>query len=390
MLAGRIESLRKSETQEINDKAKQLIREGRDVIDLGAGDPRFREPEVVRAAGIDAIKTGFTGYTEAGGIPELREAITRRYRKVFNVDLQNSSVLVTAGAKAGLFEIMQLLLQEGDQVILPLPYYPSYPTQVRLTGAQPVFAKGTPENHYLPSGSEIAAKVTSQTKVILINSPGNPTGGVYDTDQGEEIIDLARSEDLFVISDECYDGFTYQKDRFWTQVSSEYSKGFTVGSTSKSFAMTGWRLGYAIGRDEYIVELEKIQSHFTSSPSSISQKAAQAAFTHELSLSEGIRHEFKTKRDLLVQGLNEVPGVDCSTPPGSFYLFPDVRNLLCDIGSGEADDSRFAQMLLDKSAVVTVPGSCFGMPGYLRIAYLPDREKLEDAVERIKLVIERW
>jgi len=390
LLAGRIESLRKSETQEINDRAKQLMRDGQDVIDLGAGDPSFQEPKVARAAGIDAIKTGFTGYTEAGGIIKLREAIGQRYQKVFGLDPSDDSILVTAGAKAGLFEIMQLLLEEGDQVILPRPYYPSYPAQVRLSRGEPVFARGAPQNHYLPSVSEIEEKVTPRTKVILINSPGNPTGGVYNTEQGEEIINLARSEDLFVISDECYDGFTYQQDRFWTQVSSGYTKGFTVGSTSKIFAMTGWRVGYVIGRAKYMTELEKIQSHFTSSPSSISQKAAQAAFAHELSLSESIRHEFKRKRDLLAQELNKVSGIDCPIPPGAFYLFPDVRDLLLEVGLDESGDSQFTRVLLEKSGVVTIPGSAFGMPGYLRIAYLPSVVVLEDAVDRIKLAIEQW
>ncbi len=388
-LASRIENLTMSKTQAINDRASQMAREGRDVIDLGAGDPRFREPDPARQAGISAIEDGFTGYTEAGGIPELRRAIGRRYSKVFGIDVDESEVLVTAGAKAALFELVQLTVDPGDEVIVPRPYYPSYVSQVALVGAKPVTVSGTKENHYLPTGTEMGRQVSERTKAILINSPGNPTGGVYDSRQLQEIVELADAHDLFLISDECYDGFTYERDRFCTLVSFDYSRGFTVGSASKSFAMTGWRLGYVVGDRKYMGELEKVQSHLTSSPSSISQKAAQAAFTKDLSLPDKTLRQFERKRNYLAKTLNEVEGIDCPAPPGSFYLFPDVRSLLKSAGLGEADEGKFARSLLEEAGVVTVPGGAFGLGGFLRIAYLPGLERLEEASSRISSAVER-
>lgn len=382
-LAKRTRSLTKSETQEINDIAKRMIRNGEDVIDLGAGDPRFSEPDVVTDAGINAINSVFTGYTEAGGIPKLRSAVGQRYKKIFGVDLGAREVLITAGAKAGLFELIQLVVETDDEVIVPCPYYPSYVSQVRLAGGKPIPVWGARENNYLPTRSDIESRINSKTKLIIINSPGNPTGGVYDRSQGREIVELADSRGVFLVSDECYDGFTYRKDMFWTFASAEYGKGFTVGSSSKSFAMTGWRLGYVIGSRRYIDKLEKIQSHFTSSPSAISQRAALAAFRHEISLPSNLLREFKRKRDYLAEGLNKVSGVDCRTPPGSFYLFPNVKDLLIKAGLDKSEDKELARILLDQGSVVTVPGSAFGAPGFLRMAYLPSLTRLEEAVRRI-------
>lgn len=365
-----------------------MAREGHDIIDLGAGDPRFREPETARHAGIKAIRSGFTGYTEAGGVPALREAIGRRYARIFGVELDEDEVLVTPGAKVALFELVQLLVDDGEEVIVPRPYYPSYVTQISLVGADPITVGGKRQNHYMPTASEMEPCISEKTKAVLINSPGNPTGGVYDSEQGEEIVELARSNGLFLISDECYDGFTYERDRFWTLSSSGYAKGFTVGSASKSFAMTGWRLGYVLGEGKYIGELEKLQSHITSSPCSISQKAAQAAFTDGISLPGKTLHEFEKKRNYLAEALGAIEGVDCPAPPGSFYLFPDVRALLSSRGLDGCNEEGLARSLLEDARVVTVPGSAFGAPGFLRVAYLPDMGRLEEAAGRISTAVD--
>ncbi len=387
-LAKRTEPLGKSSTQAINDRANELKRKGRDLIDLGAGDPRFREPDSARSAGKEAINSGFTNYTEVGGIPELQDGIKKRYEKVFGVDTGNMEAMATVGAKTALFEISQLLYEEGDEVILPRPYWVSYPAQVKLAGAEPVFAEGRRENHYVPTTEEIGEKVSSRTVAILINSPANPSGGTYRGRQGKELVKLAEANDLFLISDECYDGFVYERDRYWTLASSDYEKGLVVGSTSKNFAMTGWRLGYVLGRDNYIRELEKIQSHVTSNPPSISQKAAEAAFRNDLTLSRSLRDKFEEKRDLLVNELSKLPGVECPTPPGSFYVFPRIENLLEQLGKEKDEDVEFARALLEEAGVVTVPGSAFGKPGHLRMAYLPELDKLKEAVERMEGAIE--
>lgn len=381
--ARRVEALSKSETQEINDRAQELKRQGKDLVDLGAGDPNFREPKPARLAGKEAIEDGYTGYTEVGGNPKLTEAITERYEKVFGVDTDDLAALATVGAKSALFEVTQLLYEAGDEVILPRPYWVSYSAQVELAGAKPVFASGGREDHYLPTAGDIGPKITPATKGILINSPANPSGGVYDEEQVREILGLARRNDLFLVSDECYDGFVYEQDRFWTLASSEYDKKLIIGSTSKNFAMTGWRLGYVLGGAEYITELGKVQSHITSSPPAISQKAGEAAFKEELSLPRSLRNQFKRKRNYLAGELSKLPGIDCPPPPGSFYLFPDVRGALTDMGYGKDEESKLAKILLEEAGVVTVPGSAFGYPGHLRLAYLPDEERLEEAVERI-------
>ncbi|MFW6071718.1 MAG: pyridoxal phosphate-dependent aminotransferase [Candidatus Bipolaricaulota bacterium] len=386
--ANRINSLSKSKTQEINDRAGELKRQGRDLIDLGAGEPRFEEPRSAREAGRNAIETGFTNYTEVGGIPELKSAILERYDRVYGVKEGGFGVTVTTGAKAGLYEISQILYEEGDEVILPRPYWVSYPAQVKLAGAEPVFVSGKPENHYLPTAEEIEEKIDPRTRGILINSPANPSGGVYEEAQGEELVELAGENDLFLVSDECYDGFVYEQDRFWTLASSGYEKGLVVGSASKNFAMTGWRLGYVLGISNYVEELEKIQSHLTSSPPSISQKAAEAAFSEDLTLPRALREKFKKRRDYLVRGLSRLTGVYASSPPGSFYLFPRVGELLEKLGREKDEDVELSRILLEEAGVVTVPGSAFGKPGHLRLAYLPEIGRLEEAVDRMEATIE--
>ncbi|MCF7875742.1 pyridoxal phosphate-dependent aminotransferase [Candidatus Bipolaricaulota bacterium] len=383
-LAKRAGALIKSQTQAINDRAQELKRSGRDLIDLGAGEPRFREPESVRSAGISAIESGFTGYTEVGGFPDLEKAIRERYEKVFGLDNHGWKAMATDGAKTALFEIGQLLYDEGDEVVIPRPYWVSYPTQVKLAGADPVFVAGSAENNYLPTAEEIEPEIGPDTVAILINSPGNPSGGVYTENQGEKLVELVKANDLFLISDECYDGFVYGQDRYWSLATAGYDRGLVVGSTSKNFAMTGWRLGYILGEKKYISELEKLQSHLTSSPSAISQKAAESALRRELSLSRELRVEFEQKRDVLAEGLASLPGIKCSPPPGSFYLFPDISVLLEELGREPSDDTDFAGTLLEEAGVVTVPGSAFGKPGHLRLAYLPDIDRLEEAVVRLE------
>jgi aspartate aminotransferase len=382
--AERIGNLTKSQTQEINDRAHELRREGRDLIDLGAGDPRFSEPESARSAGRKAIDDCYTGYTEVGGDPGLRGAIEERYEKVFGIDTKNLTSMATVGAKSALFEIAQVFYEEGDEVILPRPYWVSYSAQVELAGAASVFAPGKKVNHYLPTADEIAGKITPDTKAILVNSPSNPTGGVYSEEQARRVVALARKHDLLLISDECYDGFVYERDRFWSFASSEYERTLVIGSTSKNFAMTGWRLGYILGKPDYIKELEKLQSHVTSSPPAISQKAAEAALRDELTLPRSIREDFRRKRDRLVEGLSAVPGMDCLPPPGSFYLFPDVRGLLEAMNYEKTEDWKLAKFLLEEAGVVTVPGGAFGAPGHLRMAYLPETDSLDDAARQIE------
>ncbi|MBS3736180.1 MAG: pyridoxal phosphate-dependent aminotransferase [Candidatus Bipolaricaulota bacterium] len=388
--AGRVNVLSKSETQEINDRAGELKRKGRDLVDMGAGDPRFREPKPVRSAGKKAIEDGYTGYTEVGGNQNLMSAITERYEKVFGVDTSNLAVMSTVGAKSALFEITQLLYEGGDEVILPRPYWVSYSAQVELSGATPVFVTGERDDHYLPTAADIEPKITPATKGILINTPANPSGGVYEEKQTRDIVDLARKHDLFLVGDECYDGFVYEQDRFWTLASSDYQDALVVGSTSKNFAMTGWRLGYILGGTDYISELEKIQSHFTSSPPAISQRAGEVAFRDELTLSRGLRKRFKLKRDYLAEELSELPGINCLPPPGSFYLFPDVRGTLTEMGYEKNEDDKLAEIFLEEAGVVTVPGSAFGVPGHLRLAYLPEKDRLGEAVERIDSTIRTY
>ncbi|MGY4707074.1 pyridoxal phosphate-dependent aminotransferase [Candidatus Bipolaricaulota sp. J31] len=370
-----------SATMEIRRRAEELLRAGVDVIDLGPGEPDFDTPETVRRAGIAAIEDGFTKYTQAGGIPELRAAIAARYRRDHGASFSPEEVFVAAGAKQALFSLALALFDEGDEVLIPAPYWVTYPEVVRLCGAEPVFVPTDPADGFHPSLDALRERVSPRTVALIVNSPCNPTGALLSPGELEDIVELARAHDFYVIFDEAYEAIVYERGPF-SAAPLKDEHVIVVGSLSKSHAMPGWRIGWALGPREVIRAALAIQSHSITHPSSISQYAALAALEGPWDGVRDMVEEFRRRRDLAVEALNRIPGVECPVPEGAFYVFPDVSAYL------GGDSAALARRLLEEAHVAVVPGEAFGWPGRIRISLTQPRERLIEAISRIAAALE--
>ena len=380
-LAKRMDRVSPSATMEIRRRAEELRRQGVEVIDLGPGEPDFDTPDAVKRAGIAAIEGGFTKYTQAGGIPELRAAIAARYRRDYGARYSPEEVMVAAGAKQALFSVGLALFEEGDEVLIPVPYWVTYPEVVKLCGAEPVFVPTDPEDGFHLNPEAVAERVTPHTKALIVNSPCNPTGALLGPEELSALASLARDHDFYVIFDEAYEAIVYERGPF----SAAALKGehvIVVGSLSKSHAMPGWRIGWVLAPQEVIRAALAIQSHSITHPTSISQRAALAALEGPWDRVRKMVEEFRRRRDLGAEGLNRIPGVKCPVPEGAFYLFPDVSVYL------GGDSAALARLLLEEAHVAVVPGEAFGWPGRLRISLTQPTEKLEEAIGRIARVLE--
>ena len=370
-----------SATMEVRRRTEELRRAGADVIDLGPGEPDFDTPEPVRRAGISAIEAGRTKYTQAGGIPELREAIVARYRRDYGVPYGTDEVIVTVGAKQALFSLALALFDEGDEVLIPVPYWVTYPEVVRLCGAEPVFVPTDPADGFHLRPEAVAERIGPRTKALIVNSPCNPTGALLDPSELEALVELARAHDFYVIFDEAYEAIVYERGPF-SAAPLKDEHVIVVGSLSKSHAMPGWRIGWALGPREVIRAVTAIQSHSITHPASISQYAALTALEEPW---DGVRRmvaELRRRRDLAAEALNRIPGVECPVPEGAFYLFPDVSRYL------GGDTVALAQVLLEEAHVAVVPGEAFGWPGRVRISLTCPRERLVEAISRIAATLE--
>jgi len=380
LLSERVMGIAPSATMAVSNRAKMLKAQGVEVVDFGAGEPDFDTPEHVKQAAVKALQEGFTKYTPSTGIPELKKAICEKLRRENDVAYQPDQVVVSCGAKHCLFNIMQAMLGPGDEVLIPAPYWVSYLEQVRLAQARPVLVKGaglkvTPE--------DIKEKLTERTKMLILNSPNNPSGEVYTRRELEAIAELALSRWFYVVSDEVYEKFVYE-GRHWSIASlNEAMKDLTitVNGASKTYAMTGWRIGYMAGPSEIMEACSRLQDHTTSNPNSIAQRAALAALTGPQDRVAQMVKEFDRRRQYMVERLNVLNGISCPMPNGAFYAFPNVDGLL---GKTWKTSEDLTLELLQEAKVAVVPGSAFGLEGHIRLSYATSMENIEKGLNQIE------
>lgn len=392
-IAKRAQAIQPSPTLAMAAKAKAMKAQGIDVVDFGVGEPDFDTPENVKQAGIKAIQTGFTKYTPAGGTDELKDAIIDKLKNDNGLQYERSQIIVSCGAKHSLYNIAEALFDPGDEVIIPSPYWVSYPDQVLLNDATPVIVETTEEEGFKISSKTLAKAITNKTKALILNSPSNPTGLAYDKKTLEDIAALAVRQKIYVISDEIYEKLIYDGFKH-TSIASlgQEIKNLTivVNGVSKSHAMTGWRIGYAAGPKDVITAMANIQSQSTSNPSSISQKAAVEALRGPQDFIHTMNVEFAKRRTYMVNRLNKIDGVSCLTPVGAFYAFPRISSLFGKSLNGKVIKSSadFAALLLDEAKVALVSGDAFGADAYIRLSYATSAEIIEKGLDRIEKTID--
>ena len=389
VLAQRLASVAPSATLKMAAEADRLRRAGVNVVDFSAGEPDFPTPEHVKAAGKTAIDQNFTRYTPAPGIPELREAICRRYENDYGVKVTPAEVLMTVGGKQALFNTALALFNPGDQVITHAPYWPTIPEQVKLVGGEPVIVQTRADEGISVHADAVIAAITPKTKAIILNSPSNPTGGLIEESAVAAIADVAAEKGIWVIVDLCYEQLIYEKvPHNLPKVLFARHRDRTViaGSASKSYAMTGWRCGWTIAPKELTSAFNTIQGQSTSNITSITQKAVLAALQGSQQPVTDMLNEYRTRRDNIHQWLTTHAGIQCVKPKGAFYLFPDITGLL---GGSTKTSADFAQGLLETEHVVVTPGEAFDAPGYLRISYATSMEALREGADRILRFAER-
>ncbi|MGE5204784.1 MAG: pyridoxal phosphate-dependent aminotransferase [Chlamydiota bacterium] len=377
---GRIEI---SATLAVVNEAEKLRAEGVDLVDFGAGEPHFATPKHIKDAAISAIQTDFTKYTAVGGTAELRDAIAQRHAADFGSAYRREEVIACVGGKHALFNAMQVLVDHGDEVILPVPYWTSFKDIVRYAGGQPVMLETDESRNFALSLEMVERAITSRTKLIILNSPGNPSGAVMSPEEMTEIVRLAAQRGIWVLSDECYVYLNYTGRKFSLGSLGEGRERLLLaGSLSKTYAMTGWRLGYALGPAALVKAIQKLQSQSTSNPTSIVQKAAVAALKGSQQCVEEMRREYIRLRDRVVAGLRAIPGIRCTQPEGAFYAYPNISSYFGRGGMSSAAD--VAGRLLREAHVVTVPGEGFGTREHIRISYATSEKELNRGLERMR------
>lgn len=369
--------------------AKEMLRQGIDVISFGVGEPDFDTPENVKEAAREALAKGLTKYTPASGIHELKVAIQQKLARENNLEFDISEIIITVGAKHGLYGLTQVMFEEGDEVIVPAPYWVSYVEQIKVTGATPVIVETTDETGFRMTGEQLKAAITPRTKGIMLNSPSNPTGAVYRREHLEEIAAIALEAEIPVISDEIYEPFIYGGARHTSiaEISPEMKRlTIIVHGVSKSHSMTGWRIGYVAGDKEVIKAVADLQGHSTSNPTSIAQWAAVEALTGSQEPVQQMVQEFARRRDYLVDRIRAIPGLECAVPEGAFYVFPRVSSVFGRSYKGTRIENSMdlCQLLLDEAHVSIVPGSAFGTEGYMRLSYATSMENLEKGMDRVE------
>ena len=392
-IATRLHSIKPSPTLQMTKEVNRLRREGVDVIGLAAGEPDFDTPDFIKAAAIKAIEEGKTKYTSVDGISDLREAVALRFRQRYGVDCASDQVIVGCGAKHILFNALLASLNEGDEVIIPAPYWVSYPDMVRLAGGKPVIVPCGAAQGFKLTTDALRAALTPRSKWLIVNSPSNPTGAIYSHEELASLLAVVREHSsVCVLSDEIYEGIIYDDAPFAScaavarDVSEELiERVLVVNGVSKAYAMTGWRIGYGVGSAELIKGMAKIQSQSTSNACSVSQYAALAALTGDDGFMAARTAAFSARRDRVVTALNDMAGIECDVPRGAFYVFPSCAGVLGKKDGGDviASSLDFASYLLRAARVAVVAGEAFGMDGHIRISYATDDDSLKTAMKRI-------
>lgn len=380
MLSERAQKVNPSATLVITAKAKAMAKEGIDVVSFAAGQPDFLPPQNVLDAAIESIKAGNTKYTPATGIPELKQAVVEKFKRDNNLDYNPSQISINCGAKHSIYNICQAIVDKGDEVIIPVPYWVSYPEFITLAGGTSVFVET--DEQFKITADAIKEKITGKTKLIILNSPSNPTGAVIEEEELKRIAELAVENNIYVISDEIYEKIIYRKKHVSIASLNDEIKAltFTVNGMSKSYAMPGWRLGYLAGPQEAVDAISRIQENSTSNPASIVQDAALEALNGPQEFLIDFVKQFKERRNYIVNALNEIKGVSCNTPDGAFYVFPKVDT---------ADSVKLCEELLDKAHVACIPGAPFGKEGYIRLSYAASMEMIEKGLARLKEFLEK-
>ena len=390
IISDSLKRIKPSPTIAVTQKAKELKAAGKDVIGLGAGEPDFDTPDNIKKAAIDAIQTGDTKYTAVDGTKDLKEAIVKKFKRENNLNYTIDQITVGAGGKHVIYNLMMATLNKGDEVIIPAPYWVSYPDIVLLAGANPIVIECSEEQGFKLSAKDLEAKITNNTKWLILNSPSNPTGACYSEQEIKNLSQvLKRNPHVNILSDDIYEHITYDNFKFFTiaQIPEIKNKVITMNGVSKSYAMTGWRIGYAAGDKDIIKAIAKIQSQSTTNPSSISQAAAVEALNGKQDFIPVRAKAFQERRDFVVNSLNAIEGISCLKPQGAFYVFPNCKGLIGKkdkSGKKITNDTEFVQSLLENNDVAVVQGSAFGLEGFFRISYATSMEKLEIAMKRIK------
>ena len=382
----RVTRVKPSFTLEMTSRAADLRSKGIDVINLSVGEPDFNTPEHIIQAGKEAMDKGFTKYTAGPGMIELRQAICKKLSVENGLTFTPDQVLVSNGEKQSLYTACQALFDRGDEVIVFSPYWVSFPEFVRLADAEPIIVSTDPNNQFEPNFNELVSKINSKTKGMIINSPSNPTGGVWSSGAIDKILEISKKNNLIVISDECYEKLVFNGQYISAEKLNNYNtEVVTCMSLSKTYAMTGWRVGYTVGNQNIIRAMSKLQGQATSCANSIGQKAAIAALTGDQKCVESMRNKYKERRDLMIRLLKEIQGVKCMIPGGAFYAFPDFSYYLGKNYNGEKinDSFKLCDYILDVARVVSVPGDGFGAPGHIRFSYAVSKDTIREGVDRV-------
>lgn len=387
-LSKRIQKVKPSATLVITAKANEMRKQGIDVIGFGTGEPDFDTPDFVKEGAIEALKEGKTKYTPSAGIPELRDAVAQKLKEQNKIDYRPSEVIITPGAKMGLYEIFSVILNPGDEVIVPAPYWVSYTEQIKLCDSIPITPMTSEENGFVLTVDILEENLSENTKAVVINTPSNPTGAVIPRKELEEIADFCVANNILIISDECYEEFSYDEEHVSIASLGEEVKNttFTVGAFSKSYSMTGWRLGWVAAPEIYTKAIATMQGQTASNPTSFAQYGALKALKDKGKFPAMMREEFRKRKDYIVEELNSIEGIKCIKPEGAFYVFPNISSY---IKGDIKNDIDFASYLLEEAKVAVVPGSAFGAEGYIRMSYATSMENIKEGINRIKEALKK-
>ena len=389
-LSLRVQRIKPSPTLAITARAKALTDAGEKIISLGAGEPDFDTPDHIKQAAIEAINSGFTKYTAVDGTPGLKRAVADKFRRENHIEYQTNQILVSCGGKHSFYNLCQALLNKNDEVIIPAPYWVSYPDMVLLADATPVIINSTMERGFKITPQQLDAAITKNTKAVVINSPSNPTGSVYSRDELNALGDVLRKHpQVLAISDDIYEHVMLNDEPFLNILNvcpDLYDRCVVLNGVSKAYSMTGWRIGYAGGPQWLIKGMENIQSQSTSNPTSISQVAAQAALNGDQSFIKKMEAAFKERHQFVVSSLNSIDGVSCLNSEGAFYSFPDFSGVISNLDNVN-NDLELAEYFITQAKVAMVPGSAFGAPGFMRLSFATSMENLRNAMDRIKNVL---